>query len=394
MKRILCAAMILILTGCATKPADPTDIVSTPAATQTPEAAVMPAPEATKTPAASEPEATETPTAESTSYTAIMLPMRDTYPPVMLAEDDLVSDGYYTMCQDGKWGLMESDGSVLLPCRADNPVRRCASSTLKWHYVVSASSEDWKTYNDTLAAANAGTLCSGEHDGLLLAWTYDIDSGKVCKSAGMMGDDEPLTDIDKIYGEYLPCQRCEWMDGNGDTNYYYYEIAEAGGYVLANADGELLNDTVYEDAGCFYDQNLAPVKLNGKWGVIDSTGKEYIPCEYEYAAWNGHVLWLKQNGKWQSQRIPGVPKDWADTKMNIWTYPKELKATDHYWRVTSDVGLNMRVGPGTNYNKWQLVPAHTCLQDLGHNEDNTWMLSKYAGWYGWVSMEYLEEVTQ
>ena len=119
-----------------------------------------------------------------------------------------------------------------------------------------------------------------------------------------------------------------------------------------------------------------------------------IPCEYEYAAWNGHVLWLKQNGKWQSQRIPGVPKDWTDTKMNIWTYPKELKATDHYWRVTSDVGLNMRVGPGTNYNKWQLVPAHTCLQDLGHNEDNTWILSKYAGWYGWVSMEYLEEVTQ
>ena len=76
------------------------------------------------------------------------------------------------------------------------------------------------------------------------------------------------------------------------------------------------------------------------------------------------------------------------------TYPKELKATDHYWHVTSDVGLNMRVGPGTNYNKWQLVPAHTCLQDLGHNEDNTWILSKYAGWYGWVSMEYLEEVTQ
>ncbi len=39
--------------------------------------------------------------------------------------------------------------------------------------------------------------------------------------------------------------------------------------MLANADGELLNDTVYEDAGCFYDQNLAPVKLNGKWGYIN-----------------------------------------------------------------------------------------------------------------------------
>ena len=116
MKRILCAAMILILTGCATKPADLTDIVSTPAATQTPEAAVMPAPEATEAPAVSEPETPETPAAESTSYTAIMLPQRDSYPPVMLAEDDLVSDGYYTMCQNGKWGLMESDGTVLALC--------------------------------------------------------------------------------------------------------------------------------------------------------------------------------------------------------------------------------------------------------------------------------------
>ena len=216
MKRMLCAAMALLLTGCAAKPAQS---ASMPAATQTPEAAVTPAPEATEAPAVSEPETPETPAAESTSYTAIMLPQRDSYPPVMLAEDDLVSDGYYTMCQNGKWGLMESDGTVLLPCRADYPVRRCAGDTLKWHYVVSDSDENWQAYNDTLAAANAGKLCSGEHDCLLLAWTYDINSGKVSKSAGMMGSEEPLGDMDTMYGEYLPCQRCEWMDGNGDTNY-------------------------------------------------------------------------------------------------------------------------------------------------------------------------------
>ena len=270
MKRILCAAMALLLVGCAAKPADAVTNTPAPATAET-------APAATAVPA--EVSATEESAAAAGGYTAMQLPRIDFRPGVMLAEDDLVSDGYYTMCQDGKWGLMESDGTVLLPCRADNPVRRCASSTLKWHYVVSASSEDWKTYNDTLAAANAGTLCSGEHDGLLLTWTYDIDSGKVCKSAGMMGDDEPLTDTDKIYGEYLPCQRCVWADGDGDPG--YYETAEGGGYVFANADGELLNDTVYEDAGCFYDQNLAPVKLNGKWGYINLQGKLVTDTVYE-----------------------------------------------------------------------------------------------------------------
>ena len=437
MKRIFCAALALLLAGCAAKPAEST---SAPAATQTPEAAVTPAPQESETPAASEPEATEAPVMESGGYTAMILPQRDSYPPVMLAEDDFVSDGYYTMCQGGKWGLMQSDGTVLLPCRADYPVRRCASSTLKWHYVVSASSEDWQMYNDTLAAANAGKLCSGEHDGLLLAWTYDIDSGKVCKSAGMMGDDEPLADTDKIYGEYLPCERCIWADGNGDPG--YYETAEGGGYVFANADGELLNDTIYEDAGCFYDQNLAPVKMNGKWGyinlkgelvtdtvyepiygvdyannyalryaspllygyaavcrdgkwgVLDSTGKEYIPCEYEYAAWNGHVLWLKQNGEWQSQTLPGVPGDWTATELGIEVVPAEMEATDTYWMVTADVGLNLRTGPGTDYDKVVKAPEYARLQDLGHSDNEVWMLTKYAGHYGWVKMEYLELVTQ
>ena len=46
MKQMLCAAMALLLAGCAAKP---TQSTSTPAATQTPEAAVTPAPEVTET---------------------------------------------------------------------------------------------------------------------------------------------------------------------------------------------------------------------------------------------------------------------------------------------------------------------------------------------------------
>lgn len=128
--------------------------------------------------------------------------------------------------------------------------------------------------------------------------------------------------------------------------------------------------------------------------MLDTTGAEYVPCEYEYAAWNGHVLWLKQNGKWQSQTLPGVPNNWMATELGIEEAPAEMEATDTYWLVTADVGLNLRTGPGTDYDKVVKVSEYTRLQDLGHSDNEVWMLTKYAGHYGWVNMEYLELVTQ
>lgn len=429
MKRMICAAMALLLVGCAAKPVDAVTNTPAPATAET-------APAATAVPA--EVSATEESAAAAGGYTAMQLPRIDLRPGVMLAEDDLVSDGYYTMCQDGKWGLMKSDGTILLPCKSDIPVNRCDASDLQWHYFYDISAEELQSYNDTLAAKNAGKLCGGAHDGFYYSWTYDVDSGRVCKSCGVLGGEEEMTNEDRMYGEYLPCRRCVWAD-EGD-GYGYYETTD-GGYVFANENGKLLNNTIYEEAGCFYDQLLAPVKLDGKWayidqngsqvteavyepvygnsynnnlpqyaspllygyaavcrdgkwGVLDDTGAEYIPCEYEYAAWNGHVLWLKQNGEWRSQTLPGVPRDWTETDLGIEVFPKEMQATDRFWSVTADVGLNLRTGPDTNYDKIDKAPEYTCLQNLGHNEDNTWMLTKYAGKYGWVSMEYLKDISE
>ena len=297
------------------------------------------------------------------------------------------------------------------------------------------------SYEAALAAENAGTLCTGEHDGQSYTWTYDINTGRVCKSAGMMGGAAELNDGDALYGDYLPCVRSVWTSGNGDPN--YYTTAEGGGIVFANSDGDLLNGITYASAGCFYDQPLAPVKIgdkwayldrkgnqvtqavydavyggldfyedytpkyaspllngyaaicrDGKWGVLDAAGKEYIPCDYAGAAWNGHILWLQRDGHWQSRTLPGVPEHWQDAKMRFQVGPKELKATDAFWRVTAAGGLRLRVGPDTSYEKISLVPEYTALQELGRSEDGCWMLTLYGRWHGWVSMDHLEKITQ
>ena len=117
MKRIACAAVALLLTGCAAGKVS--DIQPTDAAT---------------------PETTATATAETAESAA--LPAPTTAPPQGLVPTDAAvldyddirliayerdfqpypETDYYTMCKDGLWGLMRSDGTEVLPCRAPQPL--------------------------------------------------------------------------------------------------------------------------------------------------------------------------------------------------------------------------------------------------------------------------------
>ena len=115
MKLWLCVLSALLLAGCTAGTDVPGSVtptaVPTPAATETgetAEVAATPAPTADAVP----PQGLVETGAAVLEYDEIRL-LRysrelQSYPEVE----------YYTMCKDGKWGLMESDGSVLLPCRA------------------------------------------------------------------------------------------------------------------------------------------------------------------------------------------------------------------------------------------------------------------------------------
>ena len=55
---------------------------------------------------------------------------------------------------------------------------------------------------------------------------------------------------------------------------------------------------LYDDVGDFY-EGLAWVKMNGKWGLIDKSGREVIPCKYDYAmVFSEGLAQVKMNGKW------------------------------------------------------------------------------------------------
>ena len=74
-----------------------------------------------------------------------------------------------TMCRDGKWGLMRSDGTEVLPCRAPEPLFECGLGNRHWHdYTNGLSWEEIEPLQERLPVqlkeTGDGVICDG-HDG-------------------------------------------------------------------------------------------------------------------------------------------------------------------------------------------------------------------------------------
>jgi hypothetical protein len=71
-----------------------------------------------------------------------------------------------------------------------------------------------------------------------------------------------------------------------------------GKYGFIDKTGKEVIPLKYDNADSF-EKGLANVKLNGKWGYIDNTGKQIIPLKYDYArCFIRGLAAVELNGKW------------------------------------------------------------------------------------------------
>lgn len=421
-------AGILLLCGCNRQPKD---VLGTP---MTGETAVS-LPEATAE-ASAAPAGLEEAGLEVLDYDEIRAIRRDTAPYFEQI------DGYYTMSRDGLWGLMRSDGTEVLACQFSAPVTACAQEGVFWHTLQDTPDQaTMDTLNTQLQDTGDGALCNGAHDGSSYRFFYNTESAAVQMDGGLFGGGiRDLNDTDSAYGAYLPCFRGVYVDGQGDPS--YYEATDPVAVVYANAAGELLNDQTYEAAGCFYDQPLAPACQNGKWlyldqtgaavteavydatygdetasyasplvngyaavcrdgqwGLLDATGAELVPCTYAGAAWDGGLLWLKQEDGWHAWTLPGVVKPTPiPSPTPLTDLPEEITAPSRtngeseqaQYNTTPDGNLALRTGPGTEYDQVGSIPPSTSLESLGRSDQaDNWILVNYEGQFGWACTDYM-----
>lgn len=110
---------------------------------------------------------------------------------------------YYTMCRDGKWGLMRSDGTEVLPCRASEPLFECSWNAHHWHGYLDDlfGSPDYeaayKAVSQTLTESGDGRLCA-EHDGGGYRQFVCLQDDKTYLYSGSMGPGQFITLTDDI----------------------------------------------------------------------------------------------------------------------------------------------------------------------------------------------------
>ena len=93
----------------------------------------------------------------------------------------------------------------------------------------------------------------------------------------------------------------EWGDGVFTLLSWFKKDKVKNARVLVAGAGALGNEVInprFEAAGVFED-GIAPVKMGGKWGFVDKTGKNVIPYKYEEAySFSLGLSRVQLYGKW------------------------------------------------------------------------------------------------
>lgn len=261
--------------------------------------------------------------------------------------------GYYTVCRDGLWGLITADGQRLLDCVGERPLDLCDMGEWICNELNTYTEEE---HPDAVALqeATGKRLCLG-HGVSSMWYYYDLDMQQVRGYSVLDGSsfNQPVSDeaVWDTFGDWLAVYPARMKDE--------YDLGPAeGGWGYINAAGEQLHPqnaagAEPDAAGWFFEEALAPVGFggnwayidrsgnlvteavyepvwhswgeenpptyaaslqngyaavcrDGKWGLLDSTGAEVLPCEYAGTAWEGTVLWVKTEDGWHKAELPAA----------------------------------------------------------------------------------------
>ena len=212
---------------------------------------------------------------------------------------------------DGKWGIANADGTLLIPCEYDK-----VSTYYKDRVIVKKEGSVYAVDidNNRVAVADEMVFDFGNFADnripLLIeeSWcraTGNFELGaSTFEEIGMYSEGYAAAKINGKWGVIdlsmkwlIPAEFDEVIrDELGRCYAQGAVFVRTGGLVYLIADGDYTGD-VYDDARPFTEDGFAAVKKNGKWGFIDSRGVVVIQFVFDDALSFGQHLAAVKNGE-------------------------------------------------------------------------------------------------
>ena len=325
----------------------------------------------------------------------------------------------FTDKKSGKKGIMKLDGTVTHPAEFES-FSVCSDAWRSEKYIAQKENSDIKYLVDTVN----GRVTAFEYNGpekpaktacwntaaRSLVWTDEkgyagevrlaeiVDMKGTCPVPSSLGEDAKWGFVDKNLNLKITLTydgACEFSNG-----YAAVKSGESWGYINEN---EILkipynyesaaDETVGgEDCSFGFRNNLAPVKKDGKYGIINKSGKTVVNFVFDkiIQGKDGKYLALR-NGKWgvitvDSENVAETEPTTAERS----TVAATLYNMGDYRVKTAGSPLNMRKEADKSSPVVKKIPDGTIVKV----EKTTagWSYVEYDGAEGWVSTKYLQKV--
>lgn len=228
--------------------------------------------------------------------------------------DEPLINGVRRVRENGKWGLVNAMGEVVVPCQYDtlyfSDGMVCVSENGKYgvlntrgEMIASCQYDDYIHFNEGFASVSKnGKYGAINTEGeMIVSCQYDCGI-YFYEGLAMVSKDYKYGYINAQGKQIVSCQyddATRFEDGyaivmkNGKSAGWKYGIIDTQGQLIVPC-------TTYSWIGGFYeDLSRVSIENDEKWGYINTQGELVIPCTYEYVTdFSGGLALVEKNGKW------------------------------------------------------------------------------------------------
>ena len=160
------------------------------------------------------------------------------------------------------------------------------------------------------------------------------------------------------------------------------KLEEVKKMYVASEDGLMMRDGPGQDSAEIhilnYGQEVRVEKINEGWAYVTADGiSGWVTTDY------------LTNDKIEVAVTEKTPESEEDRGKLV--EPSTRIKSGAHGIVDSEGGLNLRCGPGKDYDILLVVPDKTEVVEEGRDGD--WIFIKYDGEYGWINTEYIAPVS-